>query len=265
MPIVDSHCHVSPVWYEPVESLLFQMDRNGVDHAVLIQMMGQANNQYQMECLRRYPGRFASVVIVDTDRPDAVETLARLAEEGASGVRLRPTTRSPGDDPFAIWRAAERLGLAVSCGGSAADFAAEEFACLIQAVPRLPIVIEHLASVSQPDADPIQVELRRKAFELSRFPNVFIKIHGLGEFCRRALPVTEPFPFEQPIPPLLDEVYRRFGPSRMMWGSDYPPVSGREGYRNALRLTMDQFAAISPADRDQIFGATALSVFQIRR
>ncbi len=38
MIIVDSHCHISPVWYEPVESLLFQMDRNDVAHAVLIQM-----------------------------------------------------------------------------------------------------------------------------------------------------------------------------------------------------------------------------------
>ena len=42
MRIVDSHCHVSPVWYEPVESLLFHLDRNGVELAVLIQMNGQA-------------------------------------------------------------------------------------------------------------------------------------------------------------------------------------------------------------------------------
>ena len=27
MPIVDTHCHVSLVYYEPVEVLLFQMDR----------------------------------------------------------------------------------------------------------------------------------------------------------------------------------------------------------------------------------------------
>ncbi len=62
MRIVDSHCHVSPVWYEPVESLLHQMEQNGVEHAVLIQMRGQANNEYQFECVRRYPGRFAPVV-----------------------------------------------------------------------------------------------------------------------------------------------------------------------------------------------------------
>src|SRR5579883_447557 len=265
MPIVDAHCHASPVWYEPVEMLLRQMDENGVDHAVLIQMMGQYDNRYQTECLRRYPGRFASVVLVDASRDDAVKVLERLAEEGASGVRLQATTRSPGDDPLAIWRAAERLGLSVSCAGTTETFTSEEFAGLVQAVPRLRIVLEHLASVSYPERDPTAVLARQKAFALARFPNVFIKIHGLGEFCRRRLPVTEPFPFETPIPPLLEEAYRAFGPARMMWGSDYPPVSGREGYRNALRLTMEQFADKSEEDRRRIFGETALEVFPLRR
>ena len=34
MVIVDTHCHVSPYWYEPVETLLHQMNSNGVDKAV---------------------------------------------------------------------------------------------------------------------------------------------------------------------------------------------------------------------------------------
>jgi L-fuconolactonase len=263
MNIVDSHCHVSDSWYEPVEVLLGQMDRNGVAQAILIQMMGQANNAYQAACVRKYPGRFASVVIVDTDRTDAPATLARLAEEGASGVRFRATTRSPGEDPLAIWRAAARLRLAVSCGGAAADFASPDFAALVQAVPDARIVVEHLGSLNHP-VDAAQEELRKKVFGLSRFPNVSIKIHGLGEFWRRAMPVTEPFPFEQPVPPLLEEVYRAFGPNRMMWGSDYPPVSGREGYHLALNLTMEQLASKSDADRAAIFGGTALATFPVR-
>ncbi len=28
--LIDSHAHVSPVWYEPVETLLGQMARHGV-------------------------------------------------------------------------------------------------------------------------------------------------------------------------------------------------------------------------------------------
>lgn len=264
MVIVDTHCHVSLSWYEPVESLLHQMERHGVSHAVLIQMQGQFNNDYQFACAARFPGRFAPVVIVDTNASDAVQQLERLAARGASGVRFSATTRSPGTDPLAIWRAADQLGLPVSCAGSAAEFAVDEFAQLVEALPKLPIVLEHLAAVSRPATTEAEQAARVKAFGLARYPNVYIKVTGLGEFCRRALPAVEPFPFVQPIPLYLDRVYDAFGPARLMWGSDYPPVSAREGYGNALRLTMEQFAARSATDRDLIFGGTALSVFTPR-
>ncbi|MGI8690592.1 MAG: amidohydrolase family protein [Thermomicrobiales bacterium] len=264
MIVVDSHCHVSLSWYEPVETLLFQMDRYGVSHAVLVQMRGQANNDYQFACMRRYPGRFAPVVVIDTDRPDAPETLHHLAEHGASGVRLRAMARSPGDDPLAIWRAAGRLGLAVSCFGSSAEFASDDFAVLVRSLPEVTIVLEHLGSHSRPDTTDSERALRQHVFALARFPNCFIKVTGLGEFCQRAMPVTEPFSFVQPIPPYLRQAYDAFGPRRMMWGSDYPPVSAREGYGNALRGPMEEFADRGEEDRAFIFGGTAHAVFPLR-
>jgi L-fuconolactonase len=264
MIIVDSHCHVSLSWYEPVETLLFQMDRYGVSHAVLVQMQGQTNNDYQFDCVRRYPGRFAPVVVVDTERLEASETLRRLAEQGASGVRLRTTTRSPGDDPLALWRAAGRLDLAVSCFGASAEFASDGFAALIQTLPDVKIVIEHLGSHSRPDATDAERATRQRTFALSRFPNAYIKVTGLGEFCQRSMPVTEPFSFVQPIPPYLRQVYDAFGPQRMMWGSDYPPVDAREGYGNALHGPMAQFTDASEDDRALIFGGTSRAVFPPR-
>lgn len=260
--IVDSHCHISPVWYEPVEALLFQMDRNGVDHAVLIQMNGQADPTYQFQALCDFPGRFSSVVWLDARAPDAVETLKRLAERGISGVRLSATGRSPEGDGLAIWRMAGALGLSVSCGGTSRDFAGTEFAHLVGALPDLRIVIEHLGGLNYPGGDTL--EDRRRVFALARFPHLYIKIHGLGEFCTRRLPVAGSFPFETPIPPLLDMAYEAFGPGRMMWGSDYPPVSTREGYRNALRLTLEQFSSKSEDVRALIFGHVALTVFPPR-
>jgi len=268
VPIVDSHCHVSDCWYEPVETLLFQMDASGVEKSILIQMMGQYDNGYQAACVRRYPDRLASVVLVDTERADALEQLERERERGAAGVRLRPTTRSAGDDPFAIWRAAERLGLSVSCGGTGPEFAAPSFAEVVESVPKLKIVIEHLGSVSRPD-DGVGHAVRRRVFGLARYPNTYIKVPGLGELCRRAMPVpaspdgSAAFPFDEPIPPTLEAAYGAFGAGRMMWGNDYPPVSGREGYRNALRLTMQALAGKSDEERSLIFGQVALTVFPI--
>ena len=264
MVIVDTHCHASTSWYEPAESLLFHMDRNRVAHAVLVQIMGQYNNDYQFQCVRRYPDRFVSLVLVDSEKPDAEDELERLVAKGARGVRLRTHTRSPGDDPLAIWRKAVELGLPISCGGTVDGFASDEFAELIAEIPGTPIIIEHLGSINHPDGEPAPYPLRRKVFSLARFPNVYIKIHGMGEFCERAMPVTEPFPFELPVPPLLEMAYEAFGPQRMMWGSDYPPVSQREGYRNALQLTLDQLRTKSDQDRQMIFGGVALDVFGFR-
>jgi len=213
--------------------------------------------------VHRFPGRFANVVIVDTDRPDAPETLARLADQGASGVRLRATIRSPGDDPLAIWRAAERLGLAVSAPGSADAFASDDFRQLVEALPRLKIVVEHYGGVQRPGAEP-RPELRQRVYALARYPNVYIKIGGLGEIAQRALPVRSPFPFVEPVPPIVPEILAAFGAEKIMWGSDFPPVSQREGFGRALSFVRDQLAGASAAEHDAIFGGTALAVFPVR-
>ena len=69
------------------------------------------------------------------------------------------------------------------------------------------------------------------------------------------------------FPDFLVQVYQAFGARRMMWGSDFPPVSGREGYQNALRFPQAEFVVmpgVSDEDREWIFGRTALSVFPLR-
>jgi L-fuconolactonase len=118
--------------------------------------------------------------------------------------------------------------------------------------------------VSTPDGEAAPYTIRSRVFALARFPNIYIKIHGLGEICRRTTPVVEPFPFEKEGLPILEMAYQAFGPDRLMWGSDYPPVSGREGYQNALRWTMEQFATKSEEDRALIFGGTALRLFKFQ-
>ena len=127
MMIVDTHCHALPHWFEPVETLLHQMNANGVEKATLVQVRGQFDNRYIMECVQRFPGRFSAVAIVDTDTADAPETLAHWVNQGAEGVRLSPTTRSPGSDSLAIWRKAAELGIPVSCLGSADGFTSSLF------------------------------------------------------------------------------------------------------------------------------------------
>ena len=71
MLTVDTHAHAGTSWFEPIESLVFQMDRNEVDKAVLIQHRGVYDNTYLFDCVGRYPGRFTVAAMVDTARDDA--------------------------------------------------------------------------------------------------------------------------------------------------------------------------------------------------
>ena len=265
MQIVDTHCHAGVNWFEPVEMILHQMNLNGVEQAVLIQHGGNYHNDYLIECVKRYPGRFGAVVWVDVADPNAPADLERLAvQEGVVGMRLHPTQRSPEPDPLAIWRKAAELNLPVSCfARSAADVAAAEFQAIVEQFPNLTIILEHLAGAYRPlspDSVSEPYAAYREALTLARFPNTYIKFGGLGEFCVRPNPLAAQYGFNE-IPPLMEMAYAAFGPERMMWGSDFPPVAGREGYRNSLQAPLEYPCFQTPPEREWAFGKAALAAF----
>lgn len=265
MLIVDTHCHAGQSWFEPVELLLHQMNTNSVDKAVLIQHGGTYDNTYLLECANRFMDRFSVVAIVDYTQPDAPQTLEKWATKGIVGVRLPPGARSPGDDPLAIWRKASELGLVVSSLGaleSTNGFASDEFNTLVSKFPDMPIIVEHLAGVGS-GAQPPYVQFK-KAMALANYPNTYLKVGGLGEISTRPPALLPKFRFDD-TPPLIEMAYDAFGPRRMMWGSDYPPVSGREGYRNALQGIMDHPAFSSDIDKEWVMGKTAVEVFRLEK
>lgn len=264
MQVVDAHCHVGLNWYQPVESLLDEMQRCGVAQAVLVQMLGQFHNDYLFECLERFPGRFACVVAVDVAMGRAAgDAIADLANRGATGIRLRPQARSPGGDPLEIWRAAAGHGLVVSCVGSAEDFAAAEFRDVLSAVPDLTVVLEHLGGSSTPDAAADTMKRTRRVFELAELPNVCLKVPGLGELVPRRTPLPRAAsPFVQ-CPDQLALALERFGARRLMWGSDYPPVAAREGYGNALNWVRDALQSLAAESIEHVFGETARRIFRL--
>ena len=263
MVLIDAHCHASPLWFEPVETLLFQMDRMGVGKAVLTQVLGQFDNSYHEQCLERFPSRFTSVGAVNVGDPDAPDAVREWARRGMQGLRLRPEARSPGDDPLAVWRAAAECGLAISCGGASANLLKPEFADLARTFPEMPIVVEHLGGWTRPDCDH-DPETWQRILGLAQLTNVSIKIPTLGQIAQRQ--IGKPLPKE---PPVLDteqgaillQVLEAYGAERLLWGSDFPVVASREGYANALLWTRELFASRPQAEVDAVFGGNAERIF----
>jgi len=266
MVVVDTHCHASPYWFEPVEVLLDQMIRNRVDKAALIQVRAVFDNSYLFECMRRFPGRFSVVVIVDTSRLDAPERLQELVNQGAEGVRLGPLDRSPGNDPLAIWRKAAELGVPVSSLGTVEGFASPEFESVVREFPTLNVIIEHLGGVGAyfgpgRQDKTVPYDTYNKVLALARHPNTFMKVPGLGEFCPRPVPFVQPMPFPE-IPPLIEMAIDAFGADRLMWGSDFPASAAREGYGNTLRFPREYVKFKSEEDKEWVFGKTAATLWR---
>ncbi|WP_322028947.1 amidohydrolase family protein [Paraburkholderia sp. J76] len=260
--IVDSHAHVSPHWYEPVETLLAQMNEHGVDRAILTQMIGQTDNRYQQDCVKRYPDRLSCVAWVDVDAPDVAMTVETLARDGVSGIRLRPSSCLADGRLPPAWRAAQDTELPVSCVGSAEAFNAPGFVELVAKLTGTTIVLEHLGGSSAPVTTDEHLVIRRQVFKLASYPHVMLKLPGLGELMPRDPKAWQSGrPFGVTTPPLVHEAITAFGAKRLMWGSDFPVVSSREGYGNALKLTRMALGKLPDEDLSAIFGANARRVF----
>ena len=251
MTIVDTHCHIGLHKYELVESLLYHMNTSGVDRAVFIQYAGNSDNQYMLDSMAAHPGKFQAAMIVDPT--DDGTAMRQWAERGIVGIRLPANSRADCADPLVQWRTAAELDLVVSAPSNPQSLLTVEFAAVIKEFPNLSIVIEHLAGIGEGQQPPY--DTFKKILKLAEHPNLSIKLPGFGEIC----PV--PLPFD-PIPPLADMAIEAFGPQRVMWGSDYPPVSRREGYDNSLKVPMDYLSGLSANDREWIFGKTALEIWR---
>ena len=255
--IVDTHVHAGLTKYEPIESLLDQMFRHRVDHAVLVQHAGMFDNSYLIECALRFPGRFAVACLVDARQPDAASRLSAWVERSpvVQGARLYLGDlfgHAPGAE--ALWQRADELGLNVTLAGSLHELASPEMVRVAERWTRARLHVEHLGHPDPTEAAPF--ETYRRVLSLAGFPHVALKVSGFYAFT--TLPWS---PYEDTLR-FVELALESFGARRMMWGSDFPPVSFREGYHNALRFAAQIIPLASYEDRAYLLGRTALTYWR---
>ncbi len=118
--------------------------------------------------------------------------------------------------------------------------------------PELRVVIDHGA---KPDVaggvfEPWAAEIALVARETS----AVCKLSGLVTEARRDWRVDD-------LRPYVEHLIWVFGPSRLMWGSDWPVVELAGGYARWRQATIALLARLSSADRDAILGGTALGFY----
>jgi L-fuconolactonase len=245
MEIVDAYAHCGLSKYEPIEKVRATMAAAGVSQAVLVQHLGEFDNSYIGSVVESDRDHFAGVLLVDHRAADAIETLERWMASGHfQGIRL--TAEAISQSP-ALLSTASNLGLVIVL------YAPDGIRPIIQPLekelqtaPFTRLVVTHLGNPKLEHGD--FAESAHDVFRLAKFANVYLQLSGMKMFC--------PFPHEL-LYPLVADAFTHFGPSRMLWGSNYPVVGTPADYLADLRLLLDGKLPIPPDAIPKIAGENA--------
>lgn len=242
-----------PTLRAPVERLLADMDRAGVDRAVLVQPSVYGwDNRYLMECLARDPRRFTGICLIDPLSTTPLEDLERWCGKGGCvGLRLNTIRQGPldwmlSDRQRPLIAALERLGLSLSFHMDIDQ--APVVARLAERHPALVIIIDYLGPAVHTDPAALAHVER-----LAERANVHFKLLCVAEDARTAYPFPDVIPFYRAI---LD----RFGPRRVMFGSDYPGACTVCAYEDTVAWAAS-FPSLDDEGRGSVLGGTAARVF----
>ncbi len=247
MAIVDGHVHVGLTKYVVVEVLVAQMEAAGIDKALLVQYGGCYNNAYLKDCMDRFPGRFAALGAVDYKAPDAAEQIRReVVEHNLAGLRIPAAV-----DNEAVWDIVGELGIMASLSGGMQHMIEPRIEDYIRRFPNARFRIEHMGWFPDVDRPPGYPEYER-VLGYADYPNVVFMLSGFYAFGKG-------YPYNEVIP-FVKQALERFGPDRIMWGSDFPPVSNSETCEMALALPQS-WDFLSEEDLEWILGKTGLTIF----
>ena len=266
LDLVDCHTHVvspdqarypldprdlSGEWYRDApasaEDLVREMDASGVAQAILVQGVGAYTwkNDYAADAARETPSRFVSACAIDAEAADAPETLAYwLGERGMKGVRLFALAREGTSwlaEPTTIplFEVARAQGAHVIV--TILPHQLPELERLLEREPETSISLDHCA-FALADAT-----AREALYALARFDGLHLKVstHNLDDAERGAGSAAT-----------VRELVDRFGPERLMWGSDYCQTHDRP-YGELVELGRRAFEGLPAAQAEACLAATA--------
>ncbi|MFD9755646.1 amidohydrolase family protein [[Kitasatospora] papulosa] len=236
----------------------------GVVSTVLVQTVTVAEETPELLALADAGTLVAGVVgWTDLTAPDVSGTLAslRALPGGDRLVGIRHQVQGE-PDPEWLLRPDVLRGLeAVAAAGLVYDLivrphhlpAAVRAAALL---PELTFVLDHAGKppVARRATHPWAHGLRA----LAALPNTVCKLSGL---------VTEADPLSwtvEDLRPYADTVIEAFGPTRLMYGSDWPVCRLAAGYADVLATARELTDGLGEADRQSVLAGTAQRVYGLR-
>lgn len=124
---------------------------------------------------------------------------------------------------------------------------------LAVACPDVSFVLDHcgVPDIAGGAMDPWRADMRA----LAALPNVCCKLSGLPAYCAPGTASAET------LAPWVDHALECFGPSRMVWGSDWPVVNMGPGLPDWLAITRSLLGRLSEDEATAIGQKTARQVY----
>ncbi len=275
---IDAHLHVWDLgvgdypWLGPQHGVLYdtftadqaraELDASGIESAVLVQAEDSVREtEWMLDLAAEHPWIVGVVGWMPLENPRlTAETLDRLRPDTAS--RLCGIRHLVHDDPRADFlllpAVRESLALLAERGipfdipdawprhlGQAVDLATD--------LPSLTIVIDHFGKPPRGSADLSRWEATFRA--AGELPNTVTKLSGLGV-------MGAPFTADA-----LRDVWAialdAFGPSRIMFGSNWPVALLDGGFRATVEVLTELITDLSPDARAEVLGGTARRVYRL--
>lgn len=283
--VVDTHMHVwaddarqfpfphpyhqefeHPEYRGTVEMLVDDMDRNGVTHCILVQVIYHGwDNRYLVDCLEKYPGRFAAHGLIDPTDPTIVNKLDYwVAGKGLAGMRFSPIYYRGKDDWIdarttdPLWNKAAELGARFNF--FIAPDQLPKLGTMIERHPDVPVIVDHLGQMDLSVEDP-QPPLN-KLLALAKHENVWVKVSELASVSK-----SGKYPYQDAYP-WVRQVYDAFGPDRLLWGTGYPGAAranfNRPTLKQEIELVRNGFPFLTDSDQSKLIGENAALLWNLR-
>lgn len=275
-PRVDAHVHLwdraldPQDWIDPVTMAPIDRDFGTADLAAMLATTGmeravvvQASNSIaeSVRLARADPSVVAGLVAwVDLER-DVPGQLARVRADAAVPIVGVRHLAHIDPDPEWLLRADVDRGLAALDREGLAfdlvvrDWQLEQAATVAGRHPGLRFVLDHLGGPLAEDADPARWEAGLRA--LAAHPAVQVKLSGLSSGLAPGSWTAED------LRPVVSTAFDAFGPSRVMYGSDWPLAllgGGAPMWRDAVDELLGE---LSPAERDAVLGGNATRFYAL--
>jgi L-fuconolactonase len=276
-PTIDAHLHLWDLerseysWITPEHGPLHasftpeqaraELDACGVDRAVLVQAEdSEVDTEFMLEVAERHDWVAGVVGWVQLDDPAVAEAQLDRWRTHPAFVGVRHLVHDdPRDDFLALpaVRASLRLvaerGLPLDVPDAWPRHLAAT-AGLAEAVPELTVVVDHLAKPPFTRRDDWPAWRAELAAVAAR-PNTVAKVSGLQVPGVEFTAAT--------VRPAWETGLELFGPSRLMWGSDWPLTVLTAGYAGTWRVMAELIGELSPDEQRMLWHETARRTYRL--